>query len=72
MAKGAYRHATGPETLRVVRSLTDSVTRPVRLPTHSKANNGRDRLHAMQFRAAPPPQVSSVRPAQPTSPSDRD
>jgi hypothetical protein len=31
-----------------------------------------EHLHAMQFRAPPPPQVSGVRPAQPPSPSDRD
>jgi hypothetical protein len=38
---------------------------------HGKADESRDPLHAMQFRAPPPPQVRDRRPAQRSSPSDR-
>jgi hypothetical protein len=53
-----------------------------RLPTaqgdlHTAAERGvvqldPDPLHAMQFRPSPPPQVSGERPAQRSSPSDRE
>jgi hypothetical protein len=39
---------------------------------HGKADPSLDPLHAMQFRASSPLQVSGVRPAQWLYPSDRD